>query len=112
MANQNLKLDVSLPTFNEIAGLLEAAGVDLKNIPTITLDKTTSLVRPIDMRLVTIRRDCVIEAAKIFDSSAYNHKDFIELADQIYQYVLNNKLPEVNKPQAPQGWGSTKKEGT
>ena len=91
MAN-NLKLEVSLPTFNEIAGLLEAAGVDLKNIPTITLDKTTSLVRPIDMRLVTIRRDCVIEAAKIFRGDTVD--SFIEYSDRIYQYVLNNKGSE------------------
>ena len=102
MAN-HLKLEVSLPTFNEIAGLLEAAGVDLKNIPTITLDKTTSLVRPIDMRLVTIRRDCIIEAAKIYHGDTID--GFIEYSDRIYQYVLNNKGSEPKEtPNLTAGW--------
>ena len=112
----NIKLEVSLPTFNEIAGLLEAAGVDLKNIPTITLDKTTSLVRPVDMRLVTIRRDCVIEAAKIFKSGDGSIDNFIEYADRIYQYVLNNKGNEPKETKNPTtaavnaGWGVPIKE--
>ena len=111
MANA-IKLEVSLPTFNEIAGLLEAKGVDLTNIPTITLDKTTSLVRPIDMRLVTIRRDCVIEAAKVFVKSG-SIDEFIEFSDRIYQYVLNNKGNEPKETKTPTstspGWPSSAK---
>lgn len=85
-----MKLIVSVPTFNEIAGLLEKEGHKVNGV-SLTLEKGTALIPPIDYRLVTIRRDCVIEATKIFNIQEYNHDDFINLTDQIYQYVLKGE---------------------
>lgn len=90
-----MKLTVSIPTFNEIAGLLEKEGQKINGI-SLTLEKGTALVPPIDYRLVTIRRDCVIEATKIWSDLNYTI-DFVEFADQIYQYVLNEKKPIENE---------------
>lgn len=82
-----MKLTVSVPTFNEVAGLLEKEGHKVNGV-SLTLEKGTFLVPPIDYRLVTIRRDCVIEATKIYDKEYHN---FIDLTDKIYQYVLEGK---------------------
>lgn len=106
----DIKLEVSSPTFNEIAGLLEAKGIDIgKEGTVLTLTKGMSLVRPIDYRLVVIRRDCVIEATKIF-SHGRSDNEFMELVDKIYEYVLNNKMPEDEKKN-PSGWGTAIKGG-
>ena len=85
----NMKLIVSVPTFNEIASLLEKEGIKINSDCVLTLEKGIALVPPIDYRLVTIRRDCVIEATKVYRPGNGN---FVELADEIYQYVLNEKL--------------------
>lgn len=96
-----MKLAVSVQTYNEIASLLEKEGYKVDARP-ITLEKGIDLVPPIDYRLVTIRRDCVIEATKIY--SSYKHNDFIELADSIYQYVLNEIKPFPQPLIIPKGY--------
>lgn len=83
-----MKLTVSVQTYNEIASLLEKEGYKVDARP-ITLEKGMDLVPPIDYRLVTIRRDCVIESSKI---CAAQCEDIVDCADRIYQYVLNEKL--------------------
>lgn len=93
-----MKIEVSVATFNEIAGKLEQNGVKLTDSKIITLEKGTFLAPPIDYRLVTIRRDCVIEATKIFKEEQIRDQNFIDLVDEIYQYVVFNKKPEVEKP--------------
>lgn len=97
-----MKLTVSVQTFNEIAGLLEKEGQKISG-QSITLEKGTALVPPIDYRLVTIRRDCIIEATKIWANLNYTI-DFVEFADQIYQYVLNEKKPEKPPVVVPEGY--------
>src|SRR5208282_3824282 len=84
------KLTVSIATFNEIAGELEKQGIKANDGRAITLEKGTALQPPIDYRLVTIRRDCVIEAAKIF---GHSDKTFIDLVDEIFRYVVYNEKP-------------------
>ena len=107
----DIKLEVSVPTFHEIAGLLEAKGIDIAKAKTITLESGTALVRPIDWRLVQVRRDCVTEATKVWNTIYENDggKKFVEFTNEIYEYVLNNKKPEEKKIDpitiAPTGWG-------
>ncbi len=84
-----MKLVVSVPTYNEIAGLLEKEGVKINSDRALTLEKGVALAPPIDYRRVTIRRDCVIEASKI---CIVQDEDIVDLANRIYQYVLNEKL--------------------
>lgn len=100
-----MKLTVSVPTFNEIAGLLEKEGQKV-NGQSLTLEKGTALVQPIDYRLVTIRRDCVIEATKIYNNynDVSDECEFIKLVDAIYQYVLNEKKPPSPPMIVPEGY--------
>ena len=83
-----MKLTVSIQTYNELASLLEKEGYKVDARP-ITLEKGIDFVPPIDYRLVTIRRDCVIEASKI---CTVQGEDIVDCANRIYQYVLNEKL--------------------
>lgn len=84
-----MKLIVSVQTYNEISFLLEKEGLKINNGNALTLEKGVALVPPIDYRLVTIRRDCVIEASKI---CVAQDEDIVDCANRIYQYVLNEKL--------------------
>jgi hypothetical protein len=77
-------LRVSLPTYNEILGLLEAKGITFEEGKPLTLEKGTNLVRPIDMRQATMRRDAATIAASMGFKS-------IQDIDEIYQYILNGK---------------------
>ena len=111
----DIKLEVSVPTYHEIAGLLEAKGIDISKSKTITLEPGTALVRPIDWRLVQVRRDCVSEATKVWSNRGTSEIAFIDLVNQIYEYVLNNKTEEKDVKENPSqyvnndGWLTTKK---
>lgn len=97
----DIKLEVSVPTYHEIAGLLEAKGIDISKSKTITLEPGTALVRPIDWRLVQVRRDCVAEATKIWREGA--NDSFIEFVDKLYDYIVFNKKTELVK-NTSDGW--------
>lgn len=85
-------LNVSIPTYNEIAGLLEQAGKRYNPGEPLQIGKTSALKPPIDYRLATIRRDCVIEASKIFAANQmYDQAMLVEMAEYFFQYVLHGK---------------------
>ena len=83
-----MKLTVSIQTYNEIASLLEKEGLKITENRALTIEKGTALVPPVDYRLVTIRRDCIVESAKI---CVAQDEDIVECADRIYRYVLEGK---------------------
>ena len=87
-----IKLTVSIATFDEIAQLLEQQGLKVNDGKQLILEKGTFLVPPIDFRLATIRRDCVMEAAKIYVKGVDDN--FIDLVNEIYQYVVFGKKDE------------------
>ena len=100
-----IKLTVSIATFNELAGVLEQQGLKVNDGKTLTLDKGTFLVPPIDFRLATIRRDCVMEAAKIWREG--QAQSFIETVNEIYQYVVFGKKDDDVKTEVNteiKGW--------
>ena len=99
-----ISIAVSVPTFHEISQKLEENGKKLNDASEITLTKDTALERPLDWRLITVRKDCVIEAAKIYqakyntDNSDHPYficdpNDFIKLCDKIYNYVVHEIKP-------------------
>lgn len=82
------RLKVSHQTFNEIAGLLEQQGLKLgTNTNELLLEKGDNLVPPIDYRLATIRRDCIVEAVKVYTADKARG-NIQEIAENILQYVL------------------------
>ena len=87
-----MKLIVSVPTFNEIASLLEKEGIKINSDRVLTLEKGVALVPPVDYRLVTIRRDVLIESIKLINNINISEvSDFIEFTDKLFNYVLNGK---------------------
>lgn len=106
-----MKIIVSLPTFNEIASLIEKEGNGAKindGKGGITLEKGTAIMPPIDFRLVQMRQNCADIAAKC------NPSDLVEASNKLYEFVLNGKVDSnqntikieqkspTNKPE--QGW--------
>ena len=87
-----MKLSVSVSTFNEITSLLEKEGVKINSDCVLTLEKGVALVPPIDYRLVTIRRDVLIESIKLVNNINISEvSDFIEFTDKLFNYVLIGK---------------------
>jgi len=87
-----MKLVVSVPTFNEIASLLEKEGIKINSDLVLTLEKGVALVPPIDYRLTTIRRDVLIESIKLVNNINISEvSDFIEFTDKLFNYVLIGK---------------------
>ena len=92
MKGVKMKLSVSVPTFNEIASLLEKEGVKINSDIVLTLEKGVALVPPVDYRLVTIRRDVLIESIKLVNNINISEvSDFIEFTNKLFNYVLNGK---------------------
>jgi hypothetical protein len=96
----NQKLKLSLPSYNEIAIKLAEAGIKLTDNDTLTIEKMSDIERPIDWRLVQVRKDCVVEALKLYSPERLynddgnetgrknNVKEFLEFVNEIYDYVL------------------------
>ncbi len=98
------KLTVSIPTFNEIAGLLEQHGVKITDGRSVTLEKGTALVPPIDYRMATIRKDCIAIGANLYKETVAvpTAEEFLTFADKLLKYVLFGKSePEENAVRNP-----------
>ncbi len=91
----NHKLKVSTPTYNEIAIKLQEGGVKLTDNDSLTLEKLSDLERPIDWRMVQVRKDCVIEAGKLVGCQNITAKEFLNYVSDIYNYILEGKMPET-----------------
>ena len=123
MAKGPVKLKVSVDTFEEIVERLNEEGIKLSEADTINLTKDIGLDRPIQWRIVQVRKDCVIEAAKVYrhqidtDNMEYSNSiHFLNFVDDIYNYVLNGEKPkeqaaknpevikEVTTTEKPKGW--------
>lgn len=92
------KLDVSLATYDEIAGLLEQKGIKINTGEALTLSKTDKLVPPVDFRLVTIRRDVMGICTPAYKSPLdpngnpiTDSADYIKFVDDNFQYILHGK---------------------
>lgn len=98
-------ISVSIPTFHELSQKLEEKGVKLNDKSEIILTKDTSLERPIDWRLVQVRKDCVIEATKSYrhivekdgEFELANSTHFLNYVEDIFNFVLNGTKPKSTK---------------
>lgn len=88
-----MKISVSLPTYNELISVLEIQGYKLGiNTAEITIKKNDEIVRPLDVRLAMIRRDCLSEAVK-------HGGDWFKVANQMYEWVTTGEInkTEINR---------------
>lgn len=99
-----VKLTVSIATFDEINAALEQQGFKLgTNVAEIVLTKGTELKQPIDFRLATIRRDCANLAARVCQGGKVSSYDFINFTNEVFGYVLNG-APEPIEQQPQANW--------
>lgn len=88
------KLSVSIATFGEIAGLLEAQGIKINKAGgEIVLQQGTFLVPPVDYRIVTIRRDILVEATKIFAKTDTTSENLIDFCEKLFKWVHIGEKP-------------------
>lgn len=91
------RIKVSVATYNEIATALELTGQNLNSGANLVIEKGTTLECPMDFRLATIRRDCLIEAVKLLSSKgSYMGSEVIQVASDMYNFVTNTK-PETGE---------------
>lgn len=83
------KLKVSVSTFNEIASLLEKQGQKINQQGQFLIEKDTELQSPIDYRNATIRRDCIIEAVKMY--CVDREIDVIGIAGAMFAFILTGE---------------------
>lgn len=94
-----MKITVSLPTFNEIASLIEKEGGKINDGKAVEISKGTAILPPVDFRLVQMRQNCADIAVKS------NPANLVQVANELYEFVLNGKVEEnknkitVEKPQ-------------
>ena len=96
-------IKVSIPTFHEIASALEKQGKKLAvNTGIITIEKDDTIINPIDWRLATVRKDCIIEAVKTGD------KNVLKLAKEMFNYVIEGKIENETKTEKAKetGWST------
>jgi len=98
MATETADINVSLETFNEIANALEARQIKINKDAPISITKDIKIKGPVDYRQVTIRKDVLMEVAKVYktpidkkDYEVSDSKHFIDFLDAVYQYVLLGK---------------------
>lgn len=103
MAKQSLK--VSTAAFHEIVAAMDKTGIKFdKDKDSLTLTPDIALEPPLDWRLIQVRKDCVVEAGKVYKSRMNDNEievtdsvHFVNFVKDIYNYVLNGDTPE-NKP--------------
>ena len=77
---------VSTECYDEIATAMKAAG--LETTPdALTIKRDTTITQPVDFRLATIRRDCLVEAVKLTHSSSVGINT-IATAREMYNFVI------------------------
>lgn len=89
-------IKVSSACYNEIATALEKQGLKLGvNVKGLTIDQDMSIVDPVDWRAATVRKDCVTIACstspRIVDCDT-GKTNLIEIAEEMFQYVLTGKV--------------------
>lgn len=96
MPKDQIKIEISVASYDEIAGILEKQGFKLgTNVAEIVLAKGTEITQPVDFRLATIRRDCANLASRVYQESSNMADTFINFTDEVFQYVLNGLPPKT-----------------
>lgn len=124
-------LKVSESTYNEIANALDAQGKKVVPGAILTIEKDTTIVNPLDWRLITLRRDVSDIAVKVYAEADEDGnqacENFVRFAAELYEFVKSGTVPElkgyraakpkphiapkrtepITKPPTPAGkWGS------
>lgn len=96
-------ISVSTECYDEIASAMKAAGLEATP-DQLTIKRDATITQPIDFRLATIRRDCLVEAVKIVSvppNQVVAGTEIIAIAIQMYDFVIG--IDKEPKPKTG-GW--------
>lgn len=99
-------IEVSVPTFHEMAQKLESLGIKILEAKSFTVEKGSDIIPPIDWRYTQVRKDCLMEAVKLTQAQpvgGININKFISMVDAMFIYVTTGKPMLEVKPETP-GW--------
>ncbi len=82
-------ISVSIECYDEIATAMKAAGLEVTP-DALTIKRDTTITQPVDFRLATIRRDCLVEAVKARPDAP------LALAEEMYWFVIGQA--EIGHP--------------
>lgn len=86
MPPKSATISISTEAFDEFQVAMKAAGLD--TMPDqLVIKRDVNITQPIDFRLATIRRDCLIEAVKANDAGS-----ILELAQKMYDFVTGKEV--------------------
>lgn len=92
-----MKIEVSDPTYNELAVVLKRNGREINDGKPLEIQRGDAIMPPHDFRMVAIRQNCLIAAAEVYKNTpaAFENKTlFIEIAQEIFNWVLNGENDE------------------
>ena len=99
------ELKVSEQCYNEIANALDAAGKKVVPGAVLTIEKDISIVNPLDWRLITLRRDVIDIAAKVYaesdDQDRQTITNFVQFASSCFEFVKLGTVPEKESKKVP-----------
>lgn len=85
MPPKSATISISTEAFDEFQVAMKAAG--LETMPDqLVIKRDVSITQPIDFRLATIRRDCLVEAIK---ADPDRPSEVIDRAQRMYDFVTN-----------------------
>lgn len=92
MPPKSVTISISTEAYDELQNAMKAAGLETQPDQLI-IKRDVSITQPIDFRLATIRRDCLVEAVKA------NPSQPLQLARDMFNFVTGKEV----EPK-PGGW--------
>ena len=89
-----MKIEVSDPTYNELAVVLKRNGREINDGKPLEIQRGDAIMPPHDFRMVAIRQNCLIAAAEVYKKNDMS-ETFIEIAQEIFNWVLNGENDET-----------------
>lgn len=103
-------IEVSVPTFHEMAQKLESLGIKILEAKSFTVEKGSDIIPPIDWRYTQVRKDCLMEAIKLTQPQPVGLIEtdkFMALVDVMFKYVTTGEITkqiELASTQITDGW--------
>lgn len=89
-----MKIEVSDQCYNELSVILKRMGREINDGKPLEIQKGDAIMPPHDFRMVAIRQNCLIAAAEVYKQTPFKENEgdkFIEISENIFQWVLNGK---------------------
>ena len=99
VTTNKVELKVSQECYNEIASAMNASGQQITPGSEIVLSKDIMIKNPLDLRMISIRKDATDIASRLVGD---NSKNLLELSDQVTKFIVFGTLPASKE--ATKGW--------